>query len=85
MLKEEDFLQWKAHPVTQAVKSHIQENIDNAINAMLNKDPALSEMTIEQYGLFMANMRYFIDGMSQSVDFDALQSDLVEEDEDERG
>ena len=83
-MSREDFLRWKTDPCTIAVIGYIDERITDSIQEMINKDPSLDGMSLDQYGMFMSNMRFFIDGLSQISDIQSLIDYLAPEEEHDR-
>lgn len=78
-IKLEDWAQWVNHPVTQLVKAHIEHQIQDHTETLLNIDITRPDFDLERYGIISLATRFSIDGMAQFSDFEALKYFLVEE------
>lgn len=77
MITKEDWTQWVNSSITQAYKAYLQESIDKSISRMLNLDPGLSKDDLESYAIKSMAQRFFIDGLSQAIDFESFSDDLI--------
>lgn len=82
-ISEDDWDQWVSNPITKLFKNYLTDVQNDAIEQLLNADPASFE-SVEKYALRCATLRSFVDGMAQSTDFDSISDILVETTEEEQ-
>lgn len=73
-ISKDDFDQWAANAVTKAVIERLREVQSLAVQEILGLPVGDS---LESYGLKIATISSFIDGLAQTSDIDALRYDLV--------
>jgi hypothetical protein len=74
-MKPQEWADWLAHPVTQAVITHLNEQKDSLIEQLINLPVGES---VESYGLKAMALRYALSGMGAFLDLDDLKESLVE-------
>lgn len=79
-ISEEEWHQWVASGVTEIFKNRLIEAQNQAIEQLLNADPAHFETT-EQYAMRCITLRSFVDGLAQATDFESAKADLVIDEE----
>lgn len=82
-VSEEDWNQWISNPITKLFKNYLTDVQNDAIEQLLNTDPA-SFKGVEEYALRCVTLRSFVDGMAQTTDFDSISEILVEPTEEEQ-
>lgn len=74
LISKDDFDQWAANAVTKAVIDRFKEVQDLAVQEILSLPIGDS---LESYGLKIATISSFVDGLAQASDINALRYDLV--------
>ncbi len=69
MATQQDFADWRRHPVTQEVVQKLNEKKDDLIGQLLN----MKCETIEEFGIHFLAYRNQINGLGEFLDLDYLQ------------
>ncbi len=72
MATQQDFADWRRHPVTQEVVQKLNEKKDDLISQLLN----MQCQSIEEFGIRYLAIRNKIDGIGEFLDLDDLQEVL---------
>jgi len=75
MIKQQQWADWLASPVTQAVIQHLDSQKTNLIQQLL--DIPISN-GIEAIGLDHLAIRYKLDGLGEFLDVESLSENIIE-------
>lgn len=73
MASQQDFADWRRHPVTQEVVRKLEERKDALITKMLN----IECKTLEDFGINHLAFRNQVNGLGEFLDLDSLQEVLA--------
>jgi hypothetical protein len=72
MASQQEFADWRRHPVTQEVIQYLEEKKTSLIETMINRE----WQTVEEYGIAQIAYRNQINGLGEFLDLDYLQEVL---------
>ena len=72
MASQQEFADWRRHPVTQEVIRHLEQKKDDLIGQLLNKE----WKTVEEYGIAQIAYRNQLNGLAEFLSLDDLQEVL---------
>jgi hypothetical protein len=78
-MTKEEWVQWKNNSTTKLVVERLNEVRDKSISDMLNLDITREDFSLEKFALHSIALRYQIEGLSEFLDFNNLEVDLVDE------
>jgi len=78
-MTEEEWVQWKNNSVTKLVVERLSEVREKCVSDMLNLDITRDDFSLEKFALHSMALRYHIEGISEFLDFNSLEVDLVDE------
>lgn len=74
MASQQEFADWRRHPVTQEVIRHLEQKKDDLIGQLLNRE----WKTVEEYGIAQIAYRNQLNGLAEFLSLDDLQEVLCD-------
>lgn len=76
MASQQDFADWRRHPVTQEVVRKLTERKDMARDSLITD----SSKTLEEHGMVRLAVQNYLSGLGEFLDLDNLQEVLANDD-----
>lgn len=83
-MTKDEWVQWKNNSATKLVAERLSEIRETCISDMLNLDITRDDFSLEKFALHSMALRYHIEGISEFLDFNSLEEDLVDEVEEDQ-
>lgn len=74
MASQQEFADWRRHPVTQEVIRYLEQKKDDLIGQLLNKE----WKTVEEYGIAQIAYRNQLNGLAEFLSLDDLQEGVCD-------